>query len=963
MGFFDRFKPQPRWKHPDSIVRAAAVEALADDQQEVLEGVATTDADAEVRRAAVLRLASATVLARIARDDVDERVRADAAEVLLELAQDTTDPGEAEHAIAALVGQRELAIVARTAELEQAALTALSRLDDPKVVAVVARQAGHAAVRLAALDRLATVDEWLSVATKSDHKDVALAALDRLDDPPALQAVAVRARSKVVGRRARARLRALEERQRAPERAAAAARRRALVCESVEALVTAADMNQMTERLVLAEAEWLDLAEEASGDEQARFDSAVARVRERLAIDDATRAEQERLGLALAAEMSQAAASRVDLCERVEALEGPAAAAGLDEARTIWVALMPWPEAARDSAQARQLEERFERACAECERRLARLREREAREVSLRSWLKQAQEAADLPDLAAARQAWQAARVGWQKAGPGADPADAPLVDEFRRLEARIGAREAEAREARARDARHNLARLEDLVTHVERLAAVETLSMKEAERAVRDVKAALDHPGHLPGREDHDRVVGRLREVSGPLFARVQELRESEEWRRWANAGLQEELCVQAEKLATMEDLAEVARELRDLQHRWKKVGAAPRDRAELLWARFKAACDAAWARCEPMMAEARAAEEANLARKEQVCLQAEALADSTDWIRTSEQLKELQTEWQQIGPVPRDQGQVLWQRFRAACDRFFTRRKQDLSERKHEWAANLARKEAICAKAEELAQSSDWTTAASELKRLQADWKTIGPVRRNKSEAIWQRFRAACDTFFERYKHRDQIELADHLRAREAMCAELEALVPGAEGEADAPWPENIVDTVVGVWQQWQQAPRLPRPVLETVEGRFEQALAAVLASSPDRFRGTRLDVAASRRRMEQLCVQVESYVAGRVTTSDLAAAPATTLAAMLKDALAANTIGGRVDEEAKWRAAVAAVREAQSAWRRLGPVPGADGRALAQRFERACRRFFDLRAPGTAPASQGREKPTHA
>jgi hypothetical protein len=77
---------------------------------------------------------------------------------------------------------------------------------------------------------------------------------------------------------------------------------------------------------VLAEAEWLDLAEQASGEEQARFDAAVARVRERLAMDDVTRAEQERRGLALAAEISQAAASRLDLCERIEALEGPAAA-------------------------------------------------------------------------------------------------------------------------------------------------------------------------------------------------------------------------------------------------------------------------------------------------------------------------------------------------------------------------------------------------------------------------------------------------------------------------------------------------------------------------------------------------------------------------------------------------------------------------------------------------------------
>jgi hypothetical protein len=199
MGFFDRFKPQPRWKHPDSVVRAAAVEALADDQQEVLEGVATTDADSEVRRAAVLRLASATALARIARDDVDERVRADAAEVLLELAQDTTDPGEAERAIAALVGQRELAIVARTAELEQAALAALSRLDDPKVVAVVARQAGARGRASGRAQPVTTLEEWVQVATKSDTRTWRSRRSTGSTTPPAIQAVAVRARSKVVG--------------------------------------------------------------------------------------------------------------------------------------------------------------------------------------------------------------------------------------------------------------------------------------------------------------------------------------------------------------------------------------------------------------------------------------------------------------------------------------------------------------------------------------------------------------------------------------------------------------------------------------------------------------------------------------------------------------------------------------------------------------------------------------------
>ena len=108
-----------------------------------------------------------------------------------------------------------------------------------------------------------------------------------------------------------------------------------------------------------------------------------------------------------------------------------------------------------------------------------------------------------------------------------------------------------------------------------------------------------------------------------------------------------------------------------------------------------------------------------------------------------------------------------------------------------------------------------------------------------------------------------------------------------------------------------------------------------------------------------MEQLCEQVESFLAGKVTTTELAATPAATLASMLKNALATNTIGGRVDEEAKWRAATTAVRDAQQAWLRLGPVPGEQGRQLAARFQRASRRFFELRPPAGAGAPQ---RPTH-
>ena len=294
--------------------------------------------------------------------------------------------------------------------------------------------------------------------------------------------------------------------------------------------------------------------------------------------------------------------------------------------------------------------------------------------------------------------------------------------------------------------------------------------------------------------------------------------------------------------------------------------------------------------ANCESYFDEQRAAEAANLQAKERLCVQAEALVESTDWIRTADELKRLQSEWQKSGPVAHDRGRALWQRFRTACDRFFTRRKEDLSKRKHVWADNAQKKEAICARAEELAASTDWDTAANELKRLQIDWKAIGPVKKQRSEALWLRFRKACDIFFERYKQRDQNQASRAVSAREAVCAELEALAP-AEG-APAAAPVEVSRLVLDVWQRWQQAPRAARPAADGVQERFDAALSRVLQAWPDAFRGTRLDVAANLDRMESLCAQVETMAEGSVRPTDLAAAAPETLATMLKDALASNT-----------------------------------------------------------------------
>ena len=363
-------------------------------------------------------------------------------------------------------------------------------------------------------------------------------------------------------------------------------------------------------------------------------------------------------------------------------------------------------------------------------------------------------------------------------------------------------------------------------------------------------------------------------------------------------------------------------------------------------MWRRFRTAQDEIYNRSAAYFAAQHAEREANLVKKQALTERAEALADSSDWVRTASQIQALQAEWKTVGAVSRGQEKAVWERFRAACDRFFTRRQEDLKRRKDEWAGNLARKEALCSQAEALADSTDWNAAAATLKKLQADWKTIGPVRKAKSEAIWQRFREACDRFFERYKHRDSLELQEKAKVRDEVIRELEALIP-AEG-ATADTPENLYKTIQDARAKWQSAPELPRGLQQDLAARYHQVLGKLVAVWPTAFAGTDLDPDTTRKRMEKLVTRVEDLMSDR-SNAQAQLSPAERLAQQWRERLAANTMtGGKTAEtdESRWRAAEQEVRNAQAQWARFGPLPAEIAAPLNERFQRACRRFFDSR-----------------
>jgi Domain of Unknown Function (DUF349) len=490
-------------------------------------------------------------------------------------------------------------------------------------------------------------------------------------------------------------------------------------------------------------------------------------------------------------------------------------------------------------------------------------------------------------------------------------------------------------------DRKERTAQAEALCARLTALVAAKPFSLRDAEVALREARLPHDDLAALP-----PKLARQLREARAALFARAQEAREAEEWSRWGNATAQEELCRRMEALAAQTDLEKAAKELRTLDGRWAEVRIAPRDEATSLRQRYQTARAPIKEKLDAYFAEKAARENENLRLKQELAGKAEALADSMEWMKASEELKGLQARWKEIGPAPRKPGDAVWKRFRAACDRFFSRRQEDLKKRKQEWAANMARKQALCERAEALAGSTDWEATAAEARKLQAEWKTVGPVRRDRSEAVWQRFRTACDAFFERYKHRDEAERQARLAQREAVVKELEALVAGAGTD---PAPPGVAEEIQKLAARARQGTALAPADEEALGGRIAAARERAVAAWPEAFRGTDLDPEAGRTRREKLLARVESLTAQAEPPAS--ALSGQDLARRLKEALATNTMGGRGEVEAKRRAEVDEVKAAQAAWRRLPPLPGDAGQALEHRFRAACDRFFRDRPPAPA------------
>ena len=258
-------------------------------------------------------------------------------------------------------------------------------------------------------------------------------------------------------------------------------------------------------------------------------------------------------------------------------------------------------------------------------------------------------------------------------------------------------------------------------------------------------------------------------------------------------NLEVKERFCQEAEALAENPNIIEAFRELQKLHEQWKEYGPVAKEFREQIWERFKAATAVINKKYQAHFEDQKVQQAETLAKKTLLCEKVEEIAsrevtESNQWNTFSKEIEDIQKEWKTIGFASKKENQKIYDRFRAACDDFYGRKRDFYSEYKDNMNANLEKKIALCVEAEALKSSTDWKKTTDRFINLQKQWKEIGAVPRKKSEQLWKRFRAACDEFFaERDKNaKPENDFYGNLKAKQHIIAEIsEYQLTGNEAE----------------------------------------------------------------------------------------------------------------------------------------------------------------------------------
>lgn len=405
-------------------------------------------------------------------------------------------------------------------------------------------------------------------------------------------------------------------------------------------------------------------------------------------------------------------------------------------------------------------------------------------------------------------------------------PAADELEEQFKSLYAEIKEKRAAYNAAQDALKAENLAKKREIISKINEIAE-DADNVNRQYSTVQQLQQDFKAIGEVPS--ENDTEVWKSYQVAVERFYDLLKMnKELRDYDFKKNLEQKQALCAEAEALDEEADIVDAFKKLQQLHTSWREIGPVSKEIREELWTRFKNASAVINKKYQSFFEERKANEKKNAEGKEALCVKIEAI--STDnlktyaaWDEATKAIIGLQEEWKKLGFASRKVNTELFARFRKSCDEFFAKKAEFFKRMKDELAANLAKKIELCEKAEALKDSTEWKKTTDALIALQKEWKTVGPVVKKHSDAVWKRFIAACDAFFEEKKKQNvNVHSVEHenLKQKKDFIAQINSILENKETE-DAP------NKVRELMKKWQEVGHVPYKEKDKVYAEYKAAI----------------------------------------------------------------------------------------------------------------------------------------
>lgn len=403
-----------------------------------------------------------------------------------------------------------------------------------------------------------------------------------------------------------------------------------------------------------------------------------------------------------------------------------------------------------------------------------------------------------------------------------------PLEEEFKAEMNIIKERRQQAIQKLEEEKQRNLKRKKEILERIKELtttpeeAANAFLEVKQLQQEWREIKT-------VPA-ENVTELWNTYKLVQEQFYDLLKMNFEAREYDFKKNLEMKTALCEAAEKLAEEEDVISAFHQLQELHNQYREIGPVAKELREEIWTRFKQASTAVNRKHAAHYEAIRTQQEENLAKKTELCEKVEMISTddcktAADWEAKSKEIIAIQAEWKAIGFAPKAMNVKIFERFRTACDQFFTAKNEYFSELRTRFQENIKKKEELVRQAQALQDSTDWRQTSEKLVQLQKDWKTIGMVPKKVGDTLWKDFLSACDKFFEARNAAnagERNEQQENLKKKLDVVERMKALI---EEEAD-----DLRQKIQALTEEYNSIGHVPFKEKDKVYAAYREALDAL-------------------------------------------------------------------------------------------------------------------------------------